>query len=64
MKRPKGNRKYTDAWELTKDTLAYTKDTPEGKRLAKAYNYNVTSMKKGAEIRIKRAGGTLKVNWK
>jgi len=64
MKRPKGERTYTDAWELTKDTLDYTKDTDEGKKMAKAYGYNVTTMKKGSQQLINKAGGKLKINWK
>ena len=61
----KGKTKtYTDSWSLTKDTLDHYKDTPEGMKLAKAYNYNVSSMKKGAEEQIKRSGGKLTIKWK
>lgn len=60
----KGKITYTDAWKLTMDTLDYTKDTPKGKELAKAYNYNVSLMKKGSEQMIKKAGGKLTINWR
>lgn len=61
--KPKGYKTYTDGWELTKDTLRYTRDTEKGRELAKAYGYNVTSMKKGTEELIKRKGGKLTINW-
>jgi hypothetical protein len=57
---------YTDGWDLAKDTLKFAQKNPDRKdiqELKKVINYNVTTLKKISEQKIKASGGKLTINW-